>query len=278
MDFRRHWKAVSAAVLIAGLSLFIVFFVLDSDEGSIPDTDVAELSVTLGPAAEDGFVFVDGIYLDPPYQIQVVGLEIRINDRVIRSVRELAQGTGPTLPESLRESTDAALERMDQLGPPRREGFEAFARDVTDVLLAFPETAEVTLIDDTLLVTATDGSNTVVPLAHRPTRSRETVHSWLGDEAAIWRAVLADGGAILGEDGAIMIVPASRAAGFIAELDDAIAAAESGQLEPLIELVASSALAEELAAAGPLPSELRNDGDSSNRSPRGDGHELVRRR
>ena len=147
-----------------------------------------------------GWIVVDGDELEPPYDIEVVGLELRINGRVVRDrAREhSAPQEEPDGPVAL------AVQRIDEAGGPWPGDVPDGAMEaIVDELSAI---AEVTweppflVVDDAMVV------------AQRPApASDDELVAALEEEADAWRALVAGGGGLLIDGGRSVELPPDEA-------------------------------------------------------------------
>lgn len=248
MNSRTTLAVVGGVIAVAAVALLVIFFASsDSDE---PETTAA------GP----GFAWLDGQWLAPPYEIEVVDRTITLNGAVVRDRTPLSTSAAPTPPadpQTAMELVQVARARFTALGGPGdAPPDDSVIAALRDELLSFPAAVQVTFEPPTLVIEDRAGDRSALILQVPPPASDEDVRVALATTVELWRETLAGGGVLLINQGVVVTVPGASTAEFFADLLTAYEQTGAGQAGRMLDATGDLGLAEDLLAAGPPPEEI----------------------
>ena len=251
---RRVWVVIGASAGAVIAAVVLVFLLVAGGSDDEPSSSVS--------AADTGFVFVGDGYVDPPYEVAVVDLELRLNGRVVRTLSaERVKGEPFDPPAEPADAVDAlmvAVTRFDELGGASPDPPDAAVVDeLTSLLLSLPPVVDVERSGAELIITDESGEQASLLLMRPDPAPASLLRASLEADAAAWQEVLEGGGAIFHVDGATLIVPGPVAPEFLSTAWDAVESAAPDRADTLTELM-DEGIASALLDAGPPPPAFRD--------------------
>lgn len=225
------------------VSLLAILLVLCLRRPSAAAPSVPEQS------APQGFVFLHGAYVPPPYDFELVDGDVFLNGQLLRGMPAADDQIVPP-PDPPQDADDlAALAqlRYHDLGDaPTDENVAALRA----LLQSYPATANVQATDDELTITDQEGEQSLVSLLVRPAPAPAEILAGQQARADEWRTLLASGGGLLVAGGVSLTVPSGDAASFLQQLQEILAEPPESQAAALHGLLGDPPLEAALLVAG----------------------------
>ena len=249
MTRRMRVAAVGGLIAVAAVARLGIFFFASSGSDEPEST-----------ATSSGFAWLDGQWLALPYELEAVDRTITLNGVVVRDRPPLSASAAPTPPpdpQTAMELVQVARARFTALGgagdaPPDASVIAA----LRDELLGFPAAVRVTYEPPTLVIEDRAGDRSALILQVPPPASEEDVRAALATTLELWRETLAEGGALLINQGVVVTVPGAATAEFFADLLAVYQQTGADQAERMLDAAGDSGLARDLLLAGPPPEDI----------------------
>ena len=154
------------------------------------------------PQVEDGFVFLDGEWLEPPFEISVEATQLYLNGMPVKpwpGLRDLGDEARlrAESPETANELAVIAAIHLEQLGGSALDPVPAEVVDrITSLIESFPATAGVRVEGGRFFVVDRQGVEAAMSLAPIPGESPAERAAALHEEAAGWTQTLEAGGVL----------------------------------------------------------------------------------
>ena len=154
------------------------------------------------PQVEDGFVFLDGEWLEPPFEISVEATQLYLNGMPMKpwpGLRDLGDEARlrAESPETANELAVIAAIHLEQLGGSALDPVPAEVVDrITSLIESFPATAGVRVEGGRFFVADRQGVEAAMSLAPIPGESPAERAAALHEEAAGWTQTLEAGGVL----------------------------------------------------------------------------------
>lgn len=211
-----------------------------------------------------GYVFVNGKYIEPPYKVEVIQGDIRLNGLVVRPNPQPTQrGTvtplqPPTTPQTAIDLVAVAVARLQQWGIRDSSGLSPEKRsELINLIKSYATVAAVRDEGYSIVVTDRNGQEALLLLELTQPPTPEEILSAQKAEAEEWMGTLESGGVLLISPGATVEIPSPQVTPFFAKLFAAFQQPEPQRLMQLEDLVGALSIAKALQAAGEPPSSLR---------------------
>jgi hypothetical protein len=257
-------------LVLAGLAILLIFPAC-TEEATKPPPQEQGASPTpqqeQGPGTQpkEGFVFLNGRYVSPPYRIQVVDGAVQLNGEIVRPRPELPKAGDSTpvrVPAQPRTAVDlintAALRLQEKELASYKQVTPQVRAELVALLKSFPTTQAVADQETSIVVTDLEGERAVLQLLVEPPPSLDELMRGQRDLAAEWQAMLQSGDVLLLSPGAVFTVPAHQSGAFLRDLLDAFEQPAERRLELLTQLTGVPSMAKELASVGAPPANLRD--------------------
>lgn len=213
-------------------------------------------------SGDDGFAFLDGEYVQPPYTIEVVDGDVRLNERTARvgPPAELFLPLPPSLVVNTAGDVTAAaaawlreqgISDPNRITPTQRSALVALIR-------AQLSTARIDDLGASIRITDAAGSIAHLGLAGPVALSFDGAVEQQGQIAREWRTHLATGGALFIGPGTTVRVPSRNVVARLSSLIAVLERQEETLSSQLVDILGAPDVAAQVATHGPLPTSLKN--------------------
>jgi hypothetical protein len=209
---------------------------------------------TVSPTATDGFAFVDGAYVAPPYAISVGETDVRLNGKVIRSLRAVPISPSPS-PSTPKNAADAVL--LAQARLPVAPTLTAPQRaELISYLRSLPVTANVIDSEPTSLTVVDKDGGQATLLLDRRIPDNAAQRATQRERAAQWESLLHSRGLVMIGPGVSVEAAAPRAALILTDMRQAFKQPGPDLEQALERITGAPSISKALAKAGAPPGGL----------------------
>ena len=243
---RRVTAAIAGLIVVAGVVAGTIAYRHSGTATSASSSPGSSPGAAAGPT--DGFAFINGTFLAPPYTAEVKGDDIQVNGVVIDSIPVMPTATPPTTPL---DALDVVTMGQSHFPPAESVTDEQRAAVVT-YLKSFPQTARVDDDGSELMVTDRAGNQAGLLMGQRLINIAAE-RTALQARADNWNTLLHTGGLLMSAPGVTVEAAAPHAAEMLVSMRAADTESNSDRERLLERVTGAPAIAQALVAAGPLP-------------------------